>query len=161
RTGQVRRAARRIRVRGSARDPRMSDPFAHNARRASLPSPSGALHVMAKPVSRNGYVTAKSCSRPIRRTHDGPTTEENNLRKRFGAVALVIGIVLIATTAMAFAKNFFDFGTYRDDQLAKNADDLFGFKDPVAESSTKSITQAQALADPTKLATLAKGLHAK
>ena len=55
----------------------------------------------------------------------------------------------LATTAGASAG--FDFGTWRDRQLATD----FGVK----ESSTESVDQATAEADPTSLATVAKGLH--
>ena len=45
--------------------------------------------------------------------------------------------------------------------LSIAANPLFGVKKPLDESSTQSISQADAPADPTKLATLAKGLQAR
>lgn len=80
--------------------------------------------------------------------------------KRLGIVALAVATTLTVGTA-AFAKSAFDFGVSRDHDLASSSSDLFGVKTPIAESSTKSISQAEALGDPTKLATLAKGLRAR
>ena len=81
--------------------------------------------------------------------------------KRFMTIAAIaIASVLTVSTA-AIASGGFDFGIFRDQQLAHKSGDLFGIKKPVDESSTKSISQAEALANPTKLATLAKGLKAK
>ena len=70
-----------------------------------------------------------------------------------GAVAL--GLVGIANALMP------DFGTQRDAELLSQSLTRFGVKSDVPASSTASITQVQAQADPTKLATLAKGLTAR
>jgi hypothetical protein len=69
----------------------------------------------------------------------------------------VAGLVGLATTAGASAG--FDFGTWRDRQLTTDSQRLFGVKKPLKESSTESVDQATAEADPTSLATVAKGLH--
>src|SRR5262245_7989853 len=72
-------------------------------------------------------------------------------------IALVIG--LMATSAAAVAT--FDFAEFRDKQLDAHSEQLFGIVSPVDASSTESISAAQANADPTRLVTLAKGLHAR
>lgn len=69
----------------------------------------------------------------------------------------VAGLVGLATTPGASAG--FDFGTWRDRHLRKASELLFGVKKPLKESSTESVDQATAEADPTSLATVAKGLH--
>ena len=69
----------------------------------------------------------------------------------------VAGLVGLATTAGASAG--FDFGTWRDRQLRTDSQRLFGVKKPLKESSTESVDQATAEADPTSLATVAKRLH--
>jgi hypothetical protein len=53
------------------------------------------------------------------------------------------------------------FGVVRDAELSGLSEGLFGVGRPVAESSTVQISQADAQADPTKLATLAKHLKAR
>jgi hypothetical protein len=83
------------------------------------------------------------------------------LRQRIGIVAFVVVGVMIGASATAIAAGGFDFGLFRDSQLSNMSSDLFGVKKPIAASSTMSIDQATAQADPTKLATLAKGLHAR
>lgn len=80
------------------------------------------------------------------------------MRRRILAIAtiatLVLGAVGIANALMP------DFGTQRDEELLSQSLTRFGVKSDVPASSTASITQAQAVADPTKLVTLAKGLTA-
>jgi secreted PhoX family phosphatase len=80
------------------------------------------------------------------------------VRRRILAIAtiatLVLGAVGIANALMP------DFGTQRDEELLSQSLTRFGVKSDVPASSTASITQAQAVADPTKLVTLAKGLTA-
>ena len=81
--------------------------------------------------------------------------------KRFMTIAAIaIASVLTVSTA-AIASGGFDFGIFRDQQLAHKSGGLYGFRQPIAASSTQQITQAAALANPTKLATLAKGLQAR
>ena len=80
--------------------------------------------------------------------------------KRFTTVAAVaVAVVLVLGTAAAVAG--FSFGSYRDQQLGNLSGQLFGVGTPLAASSTKQISQQDAQADPTKLATLAKGLQAR
>lgn len=69
----------------------------------------------------------------------------------------VAGLVGLATTPGASAG--FDFGTWRDRHLGKASELLFGVKKPLKESSTESVDQATAEADPTSLATVAKRLQ--
>jgi hypothetical protein len=71
-----------------------------------------------------------------------------------GAVVLALG------TATAVAGGPLNFGLFRDKQLAAHSGQLFGVNGPLTASSTKQITEAAANADPTRLVTLAKGLHA-
>lgn len=70
-----------------------------------------------------------------------------------------LAVVGLATSAAAFGG--IDFGLFRDNQLDAHSQQLFGFVSPVHASSTESIDAATAAADPTKLVTLAKGLHAR
>src|SRR5262245_31226374 len=79
---------------------------------------------------------------------------------RRSLIAGVAFAVVLAATAAGAASSL-DFGKYRDKQLADLSPDLFGVGRPIAQSSTASISQAQAQADPTQLVTLAKGLHAR
>jgi hypothetical protein len=74
-------------------------------------------------------------------------------------VAAVAAAFLAVGTAAAVVP--FNFGIFRDHQLASRSHQLYGVGKPLAASSTASITQAEAQADPTKLASLAKGLHAR
>jgi hypothetical protein len=80
------------------------------------------------------------------------------MRRRFftfaAVVALVLGAVGIANAIMP------DFGSQRDHLLDAQAQARFGVQGGLASSSTASVTQAHALADPTSLVTLAKGLTA-
>lgn len=71
----------------------------------------------------------------------------------------VAGVVGLATSAGA--SGGFDFGAWRDRQLRAGSEFLFGVKKPLKESSTESIDQATAEADPTSLATVARGLHVR
>jgi secreted PhoX family phosphatase len=58
-------------------------------------------------------------------------------------------------------RGFKDFGSFRDHLLKEQSRKLFGVDEPVAASSTESIAAAVANADPTRLVTLARGLHAR
>ncbi|HET8874180.1 MAG TPA: hypothetical protein VFM83_10885, partial [Gaiellaceae bacterium] len=66
--------------------------------------------------------------------------------------ALVLGITGVA------AATFMDFGQHTQQALAHHANQLFGVKKPIDASSTVDLSEAQALADPAALATVAKGL---
>src|SRR5262245_27983252 len=74
-------------------------------------------------------------------------------------ILIAVAIGLIATSAAAVAT--FDFADFRDKQLDAHSEQLFGINSPVEASSTESISAAEANADPTRLVTLAKGLHAR
>jgi len=81
--------------------------------------------------------------------------------KKIMTVASLAMAIVLALGVAAYADGHFSFGQFRDHELADQSGDLFGIKKPLDESSTKSISQAEALTNLTKLATLAKGLKAK
>jgi hypothetical protein len=72
---------------------------------------------------------------------------------------IIVAVALVAVGAAA-ATGAMDFGLKTQKTLSHNSKKLFGVKAPVAASSTTDLNTAQALADPTKLVTLAKGLKA-
>lgn len=82
------------------------------------------------------------------------------MKRLIVGTAIAVPVVLALGGTAAVARGSFSFGLFRDRQLADHSNQLFGVTTPVATSSTKQITQAAALADPTRLATLAKGLRA-
>jgi secreted PhoX family phosphatase len=57
--------------------------------------------------------------------------------------------------------SFLDFGQQTQRELADHANQLFGVKKPIGASSTVDLNEAQALANPAALVTVAKGLKAK
>jgi hypothetical protein len=79
--------------------------------------------------------------------------------KRFTTIAAIAVAVTLALGTTAAVAGF-SFGSYRDEQVAGLSHQRFGVKTPLASSSTQQISQATAQADPTKLATLAKGVQA-
>ena len=81
------------------------------------------------------------------------------MRKRIALVIAATGAVIVLTAVTAVAA--FNFGVYRDQQLSHWSYPLFGVGTPLASSSSQQLTQADAVADPTKLVTLASGLQAK
>ncbi|MBK5332606.1 MAG: hypothetical protein JJD93_11575, partial [Ilumatobacteraceae bacterium] len=82
--------------------------------------------------------------------------------RRFTTTTVVaFAAVLAVGTAAAVAKFDSGFGVERDNELAKDSEKLFGVGKPIAESSSASITQAAAQADPTKLVTLARKLKVR
>jgi hypothetical protein len=75
-------------------------------------------------------------------------------------VPLVVGAVaLVALVGTALGAYFDDWGLDRQTQMENKSQTLFGVGQPLTASSTASITQSEALADPTRLVTLAKGLE--
>jgi hypothetical protein len=74
---------------------------------------------------------------------------------------LGVGVVALTTASLAAASGGSSFGVFRDGKLADMPIQLYGIGQPIATSSSRQLTKAQALADPTKLATLAGGLTAK
>src|SRR5262245_915829 len=76
--------------------------------------------------------------------------------RRTAAIALgVVAMVLVAGGALAA---FSDFGLEQQTQLQNQSRPLFGVGQPLTESSTADLDQAQALANPAGLITVAKGL---
>src|SRR5262245_50343734 len=78
---------------------------------------------------------------------------------RKGLIAL--GVIGLATSVAGWGWRDFDFGLFRDNQLEAHSEQLFGVRRGVEASSTESIGGVLAEQDPTKLVTLAKGLHAR
>jgi len=76
------------------------------------------------------------------------------------AVPLVLGLLGLVALAGTALGAFTDWGLEQQTQLGNKSQPLFGVGQPLTASSAASITQAQALADPTRLVTLAKGLEA-
>ena len=76
-----------------------------------------------------------------------------------GKAIVALIVVLFATSAAAIAT--FNFGEFRDKQLDAHSEQLFGIVTPVGVSSTDSISAMEANSDPTRLVTLAQGLHAR
>lgn len=70
-----------------------------------------------------------------------------------------IGVLGVATGAAAMAD--FDFGLFRDHQLDAHSNQLFGIVEPLAASSTESVSAATAESDPTSLVTVAKQLRVR
>ncbi len=73
----------------------------------------------------------------------------------------VIAAGILAGAGVAVAGGGFDVGLRRDAGLRSQSEDLFGVGKPLVESSTAAVDKATAVADPTKLVTLAKGLKAR
>ncbi len=76
-------------------------------------------------------------------------------------VPMALAALAPAAPAAAGPYPEMDFGLFRDHQLHAHAEQLFGFSRPVEASSTRSLTAAEAEADPTALVTLAGGLRAR
>jgi hypothetical protein len=68
---------------------------------------------------------------------------------------------LLGFAASGAASEGFDFGAWRDRQLRAGSHFLFGVNKPLKESSTESVDQSTAEADPTSLAKVAKGLRVR
>src|SRR5262245_10710003 len=81
--------------------------------------------------------------------------------RRSLAIPVIVVAGLLLSVSSAFAGHPFSFGEQRDRELGNMSKPLFGVGDPVDESSAAQITQADAQADPTRLATLAEGLKAR
>jgi len=72
-----------------------------------------------------------------------------------------LGVMALAASVGAAAGWDFDFGLFRDHQLNAHSEQVYGVVEPLEASSTESIGGVLAEADPTRLVTLAKGLHAR
>jgi len=81
------------------------------------------------------------------------------MHTRNGLIA--VGVFALATSAAAFGGFGFDFGLFRDGRLEAHSEQLFGVRQGIETSSTDSIGGVLAEQDPTKLVTLAKGLHVR
>ena len=73
----------------------------------------------------------------------------------------MLGISLFPGVAAADRDGFRDFGSFRDDLLREHSRKYFGVDQPLKASSMESINAVVANADPTRLVTLAGGLHAR
>ena len=71
---------------------------------------------------------------------------------------IAAGAALVLVAAGVATANFWDFGQHTQRELAHHANQLFGVKKPIDASSTVDLTEAEALADPAALVTVAKGL---
>ena len=69
-------------------------------------------------------------------------------------VAAVVGLAVVGVAVAASS----DFGLQKQKELYDQGNLLFGLQKPVEASSTVDLSEAQALADPAALVTLAKGL---
>lgn len=75
---------------------------------------------------------------------------------------IAIGAAVLLMTAGAIgAAVLVDVGAQNQQQLAAHAEQYFGVNNPLEASSTADLNQAQALANPAGLVTLANGLKAK
>jgi hypothetical protein len=74
---------------------------------------------------------------------------------------VVLGAVAVLVVAGVAAAAVKDFGLQTQKELADNSAELFGVESALPSSSSIDLNQTQALADPTKLITLAKGLKAR
>ena len=79
------------------------------------------------------------------------------MRKRWLAPGVVLAL-LAASVSVAAMK--LDFGQQTEKRLAHKSRQLFGVRSALPSSSSTDLNEAQALADPTELVTLAKGLKA-
>jgi hypothetical protein len=73
---------------------------------------------------------------------------------------VAIGAAALIVTAAVTAAVSVDFGAQNQQQLAAHAEQLFGVNNPLEASSSADLNQAEALADPAGLVTLANGLKA-
>ena len=71
----------------------------------------------------------------------------------------MVGLLGLVTGAAA--AQIFDFGVFREQLLRAHSRELFGVQGPLEFSSTASVDQATAEADPTSLATFAEGLRVR
>src|SRR4051794_32264429 len=69
--------------------------------------------------------------------------------------------VLLVTAGAVGAAVLVDVGAQNQQQLAAHAEQYFGVNNPLEASSTADLNQAQAVANPAGLVTLANGLKAK
>jgi hypothetical protein len=75
------------------------------------------------------------------------------------AVVLSLGVVALVIVVGGALASFRDYGLEQQTLLQNKSRPLFGVGQPLTESSTVDLDQAQALADPAGLITVAKGLE--
>ena len=80
------------------------------------------------------------------------------MRKRSWVLLSALTALVVVAGVSAHGTN--DWGLRVQKEMADKSDDLFGVDKTLPESSTRSLSEAQALAKPTDLVTLAKGLKA-
>ena len=83
------------------------------------------------------------------------------MRKQRWWVAGGVVVALVIVGVGAASVSGVDFGLKTQQTLADRSAELFGVQKPLAASSTTDLSQAQALADPKALVTVAKGLSVK
>jgi hypothetical protein len=74
---------------------------------------------------------------------------------------IVVGLVALLVVAGVAVAKMNDFGLETQQELADQSEELFGVESPLPSSSSADLDKAQALADPTKLVSLAEGLQAR
>src|SRR5262245_53350873 len=82
------------------------------------------------------------------------------MRRTRRTAAAALGLLTFVLVASAAVAAFDDWGLEQQAQLENKSHPLFGVGQPLTASSAASLTKAQALANPTSLVTLAKGLEA-
>ena len=80
------------------------------------------------------------------------------MRFAFRTPVLVVGLAVLALGAGAAVAAFSDWGLEQQTQLQNKSRPLFGVGQPLTTSSNVDLDEAQALADPAALITVAKGL---
>jgi secreted PhoX family phosphatase len=80
------------------------------------------------------------------------------MRKRIAVLAAVFSAIALAAGVAAAGT---DFGQFVQRQLADQSSKLYGVSGPLKASSTRSITEQQAQADPRDLATVARSLRVR
>jgi hypothetical protein len=68
---------------------------------------------------------------------------------------------LLGFASLAAATSWFDFGLFQEHQIRAHSVQLFGIVEPLAASSTASVSASTAEHDPTSLITVAKGLRVR
>jgi hypothetical protein len=80
------------------------------------------------------------------------------MRRKLAVVGAVV--LAMAISGVAVAKGPWNWGVFRDQQLASHSMQVFGVGKPLSASSSQQVTKQQALANPLSLFTLANGLQA-
>jgi hypothetical protein len=83
------------------------------------------------------------------------------MRFSFRKAGLVVGLLCALVAGTAAAAAFEDWGLDVQTQMENKSEPLFGVGQPLTKSSNVDLNQAQALANPAGLVTVAKGLDVK